>query len=353
MVVYTFNPPTTAEGRWIIELFAPWLDPEHPNPAAPGEVRYFAQVDGKEVEVESPDPFEHSGDTIEPRSRTFIPARVDDNIFLAQTNYKAQLQALPEPLRSQMLKGDFSAGMEDDPWQVIPTQWVRLAQARWKTQDKPAVPCSCMGVDVARGGKDFTILAKRYGHWYDELDKHAGTSTPNGPAVAALVARSARDDCTINVDVIGVGSAVYDALCAQDGINVRGINFAERSSGCDKSGKLRFVNLRAEYYWKFREALDPETGDDIALPPDSQLLSDLCAPKWSLTVRGIKIEDKEEIKKRLGRSPDSGDAVVLGSDPSAPLGFVTLEEFARNTELTEEQQAQAEAERMFGDEGWD
>ena len=55
--------------------------------------------------------------------------------------------------------------------------------------------------------------------------------------------------------------------------------------------------------WKFREALDPNSGLDIALPPDPELMADLAAPTWELTTRGIQIELKEKIIKRLGRSP--------------------------------------------------
>ncbi len=40
----TFNPPTTAEGRWIIAFFAPWLDKKYPNPAQPGELRWAASL---------------------------------------------------------------------------------------------------------------------------------------------------------------------------------------------------------------------------------------------------------------------------------------------------------------------
>ena len=60
-----------------------------------------------------------------------------------------------------------------------------------------------------------------------------------------------------------------------------------------------------------REALDPISGDDIALPPDPELLADLTAPRWSITTSGIQVESKKDIVKRLKRSPDCGDAVVL------------------------------------------
>ena len=143
----TFNPPTTAEGRWITAFFAPWLDKKHPKPAQPGELRWFAMIDGEEVEVPNGEPFQHGADLIKPMSRTFIPSRVSDNPYLMGTGYMATLQSLPEPLRSQMLYGDFNAGIEDDPWQVIPTAWVEAAQARWKRPDKLA-PMDSLGVDV-------------------------------------------------------------------------------------------------------------------------------------------------------------------------------------------------------------
>jgi hypothetical protein len=44
------------------------------------------------------------------------------------------------------------------------------------------------------------------------------------------------------------------------------------------------------------------------------LLADLCAPRWKLTPQGIRVELKEETRKRLGRSPDRADAVILAMD---------------------------------------
>jgi len=315
-VVNTGNPPTHAEGEWVIRYWGPWLDDQHPNPGQPGELRWFAVLDGESVEVESDAPFEHDGELIRPRSRTFIPARLEDNPYLADTDYRTVLQSLPEPLRSQLLYGDFTVGQEDDPWQVIPTEWVRLAQKRWK--DKADVPMTALGVDVARGGDDQTVLAPRYGNWFGRLQKHPGSSTPDGPLVASLAVAAAKDGAVINVDVIGVGSSVYDTLASQ-GVNVVPVNFSERSEATDKSGRLRFRNKRAEAYWRMREALDPDYGDDVSLPPDdNELLADLVSPHWKLTTSGIQVESKEDIIKRLARSPDCGDAIVLANFAETP-----------------------------------
>ena len=306
----TFNPPTTAEGRWIIKFFAPWLDKKHPNPAKPGELRWFATIDGEDKEVESGDMFKHNGELIKPLSRTFIPSRISDNPYLMGTGYMAQLQSLPEPLRSQMLNGDFSAGMEDDPWQVCPTAWVEAAMERWVKPEK-LKPMDSMGVDVARGGKDSTILARRHDMWFDEPLVYPGSATPDGPTVAGLVIAALRDHAPIHIDVIGVGSSPYDFL-NENGQQVLGVNVAEAALGMDRSGRLKFKNQRSELWWKMREALDPSNNTGICLPPDKRLFADLCAPTWKLVGSTIQVASREEILDEIGRSPDFGSAYVLG-----------------------------------------
>lgn len=316
----TFNPPTSAEGRWIIEFFAPWLDPKHPIPAQPGELRWFATIEGKDVEVESGEPFTHQGEVITPLSRTFIPSRVSDNPYLMGTGYMATLQALPEPLRSQMLYGDFQAGMEDDPWQVCPTAWVEAAMARWKPRS-PKPTMDSMGVDVARGGRDNTIIARRADMWFDEALAYPGTATPDGPTVAGLVIASNRDHAPIHLDVIGVGSSPYDFLNTARQ-HVIGVNVSEKALGTDRSGRLRFFNQRSELWWKFREALDPANNTGIQLPPDNRLRADLCAPTWQLAGAVVKVEGRDEIEKRIGRSPDWASAYILALMDSPKLAKI-------------------------------
>lgn len=310
-VVCAGNPPTDSDGEWVIRYWAPWLQENHPNPAKSGELRWFAAVDGKDIEVDGPDPFRHGDEWIKPHSRTFIRSKVQDNPFLLETGYEQTLQALPEPLRSQMLRGDFNAGRDDDPWQVIPTEWVRMAQARWERRDVRGVMDS-VGVDVARGGKDFTIITSRHGNWFSEQVEMPGSTTPDGPTVAGQVLMRVRDGAPIHVDVIGVGGSVYDFLKTA-GVAVIGVNGAEKSDATDISGKLSFYNKRAELHWKFREMLDPTSDMGIALPPGDALRADLCTPRWELTPRGIKVESKEDIIKRIGRSPDRGDSVVYAA----------------------------------------
>lgn len=314
-IVAAGNPPLSPEGRWVVEEWAPWLDDKYPNPAAPGELRWYAMLpdehSGRRLTwLENGSPIACGNEVIQPRSRTFIPARVDDNPILLAKGYKSVLQSFPEPLRSQLLYGDMHAGTEDDPWQVIPTEWVRAAMRRWTPDGAGDKKLSCIGVDVARGGNDKTVLAPRYGCWFGPLEKHPGSATPDGPAVVELIRRRlAGAIAAVNIDVIGVGASVYD-LCVQQNVNAFAFNSATKVENTDKTGKLTFRNLRAYAYWKMRELLDPTSEPQLALPPDNELLADLTAPRWQHGVSGVQIEDKEWIIKRIGRSPDCGDAIV-------------------------------------------
>jgi hypothetical protein len=325
-----FNPPTSAEGRWVISFFGPWLDKKHPlYPQPPGKLLYAAMLPtdnggSRDVWVDGPRPFvlvdgapcydfgpdDHKPEEIiKPQSRTFIPARVTDNPYLYGTGYMAQLQALPEPLRSQMLNGDFHAGMEDDPWQVIPTEWIERAMSRWREPlVKPIM--DSLGVDVARGGKDSTTIARRHGNWFDKTLIYPGTQTPDGPSVAGLAISAMRDSSPIHIDVIGVGASPYDFLRTARQ-QVIGVNVAEKALGRDKSGRLGFANLRSELWWRMREWLDPSNNTGAQLPDDPELLAELAAPKWNLRGPVIEVESRDEIVKRVGRSPDRASAFIL------------------------------------------
>ncbi len=313
-VVCAGNPPTDPEGEWVVRFWAPWLDPQHPNPAKDGELRWFVtDENGKDLEVPGPEPVMVGKELMTPKSRTFIRSSVDDNLFLQTTGYKATLQALPEPLRSQMLRGDFMAGRSDPVWQLIPTEWIKAAQARWKPRDAKG-QMTALGLDVSRGGEDKTSAARRHSEWFDEILTVPGKVTDDGPKAAGFVAPLIRNGACICVDAIGIGSSALDFI---KGLNllVLAVVGSESSGEFSVAGNLRFKNKRAEMYWRLREALDPTAEVPIALPPDSELLTDLAAVRYKVvqmgTYAGIQIRDKDEIREAIGRSPDKGDSVAM------------------------------------------
>src|SRR3954453_15858111 len=88
---------------------------------------------------------------------------------LARTNYASVLSSLPEELRRAYRDGDFSVGIRDADFQVIPTAWVLAAEARWKPDGANGLAMTATALDPAGGGRDSAELARRHGGWYDEL----------------------------------------------------------------------------------------------------------------------------------------------------------------------------------------
>lgn len=313
-VVAAGNPPTRPEEEWVLKYWAPWLDSQHANPAEPGESRWFAVINGKDEEVESGAPFDHDGETIYPRSRTFIPARLEDNPELERTGYRSTLQGLPEPLRSQLLYGDMGAGRADDDWQLIPTQWVRQSMRAWQPTGGDGLRMDAAAVDCVFGGADRMALGKKYGDWIAPIQTWPGKEVPDGVvAITKLLPRLETLHMPVLVDVLATaGGAVVTAFkYAVPSLSVVPINFGEGSTWRDRTGRLEMRNLRAEAYYRLREALDPSLGAPVKLPDDPELLTEICATRWKVSGGRVQIEKKEEIKERIGRSPDRADVVAM------------------------------------------
>ena len=320
-VLMQTNPPLTAEGEWFIKMFAPWLDDKYPYPAKHGELRYVVTDErGKDIWVNGPQDgrmVEVAGQKrlLQPTSRSFIFSSVSDNPFYAAGSYRAKLDAMVEPHRSILL-GKFKTTFKDQPNQVIPTAWIKEAQERWEPDPPGGVPMCAIGVDCSGGGDDPMVLAPRHDGWFAELIEVAGKDIPmarSGAYCGGIVVGHRRDNALIVVDLGGgYGGPIYEHLKANN-IETNGYRGAEKTRRRSQNGKLHFTNKRGAALWLFREALDPGQpgGSPIYLPPDSLLVADLTAPTFEPTPNGIKVESKEDVCERLGRSTDHGDAVIM------------------------------------------
>ena len=117
---------------------------------------------------------------------------------------------------------------------------------------------------------------------------------------------------TAIVDVIGIGAGVYDRL-REMGSKVDPFNASKKTTRKDVTRQFGFMNLRSCAWWSLRELLDPSRpgGSQIALPPDDELTGDLTALHKKYMSEGkIQAEAKDDVKKRIGRSTDKGDAVI-------------------------------------------
>ena len=205
--------------------------------------------------------------------------------------------------------GEFASSAGDG---VIPLAWVEAAIERWRDwqeQERPG-DFTAVGVDVARSGEDKTVYALRFGNVIGELRQYSQQDTMRTTGqVKGILDRYQSQAATI--DVIGLGSGVVDRLREQS-YRVIAFNASEHTDRRDKSGELGFTNLRSAAWWNLREMLEPDSGCNVALPPDDELIGDLTAPHWREMSGGrIQVEGKPDIKKRLGRSTDCGDAAVM------------------------------------------
>lgn len=331
-IVCAGNPPSTAEGMWVKKRWAPWLDPQYPHPAAPGELCWFTTINGEDVEVDYDwTGVDEDGEIIRPTSRTFIPALLTDNPYV-NAEYRAKIQAMPEPLRSQLLYGDFKIAENDAHNQVIPTAWVRAAMNRW-TEAGRQYPMKAIGADIAQGGDDRCSYARRHDaptrdaavqRWIDRLITQPGRENPDGAGAAGKIVSILRDRACVAPDMGGGYGAAVSMRLKDANVRVWPFIPAGKPTRLTKDGSLKFVNMRAQAWWGAREKLDPSSKEIWALPPDEDLLADLTAPTWSLSASGIVVEDKKQIRLRLGRSTDKGDSVIQSME--CDVGPLTVEE---------------------------
>lgn len=201
---------------------------------------------------------------------------------------------------------------DDDTY--IPLHLIEAATHRDIKQSPSAAVV--WGVDCARYGSDRSALAKRRGAelvevktWRDKstmelagiiLDEYENTPITDRPQ-------------EICVDVIGIGAGVLDRLIELD-TPARGINVAESAAMNQK-----YMRLRDELWGKAREWF--ETRESKIPGGDAQLVHELAAPRFAFTSTGkIKIESKDDMKKRGIRSPDIADAVCLTFASNAIIG---------------------------------
>lgn len=319
-IVLGSNPPLDTVGDWLVEYFAPWLDDTYPDPAEPGELRWFIPNESGVGfrECEPGDSVMLHGVKVDAESRTFIRAKFTDNKYYDPDQYAKALAGLPDEVRRKLMTGNFMDARQDDEWQAIPTDWIKAAVERWTSAPPVGIPMSSMGVDVAQGGADKTVIARRHDGWYAPLIVEDGAKTPGGTDVAGLVISKRYDNAKVIIDVGGGwGADAHGHLKASqvDSDAYMGVKTTLMRSACKQ---FNFANVRSAAYWRFREALNPDQrgGSRIMLPNDKRLISELCSPRYRIKSFGtshaaIELEPKEDVIKRLQRSPDRADAVVM------------------------------------------
>jgi phage terminase large subunit len=265
------------------------------------------------------------------------------NLIEPTTAYRRYLQWGPEsPEWESLIMGEFPSQAERS---LIPLNLIYKSIDVWKQMDyidklKTKDPKAWneykkhpewsidttgelnYGLDVARYGTDKTVLFAKRGGFVQPAQVWAKLDTVI-TAQRVVDSLSIEDwNAVIKVDDTGVGGGVTDNLqhMAADNPNYHyrtiPVNF-----GAGTAFPLKFFNIRAEMFWNLRQQFIKHT---IAIPDDDDLRQELAAIRFEMVGKDnqiIKIEAKDDTKKRLGRSPDRADALALaffnmaGADP--------------------------------------
>ncbi|MCC4260791.1 MAG: terminase [Pseudomonadota bacterium] len=189
--------------------------------------------------------------------------------------------------------------------QLIPSDWTTAAQRREAAFGlDDALVC---GIDIARGGSDNNVIRFRRGMDAKSIKpiKIPGAETRDTTLFIAKVCTLVKDHKpdAVFVDATGVGGPVADQLRRlMPGVPVIDVNFA--SAAPDR----HYANMRTYIWWQMREALRA----GLAIDDSAELEEELTSPLYSHNQRDqVALEKKDDIKKRIGVSPDDADALAL------------------------------------------
>jgi len=215
---------------------------------------------------------------------------------------KERDSGMSEDMIQQEFYCSFVASVEDI---VIPYEFILGAQGR--DVSFAGLP-KIAGLDPARFGDDRTALIIRQGGEIQYIDHWSKQDTVFS-AGRIIDAFNAKMFNVIAVDVIGLGAGIVDHL-KWAGVPTVPVNVGE-----SPPTKIRFERLRDELWWNAREFfMDRACSISVGIPAKlrEELVADIADVHYKFTPTGkIKVESKDEMKKRLGFSPDLGDALCL------------------------------------------
>jgi len=211
------------------------------------------------------------------------------------------------PLYIAKVLGDFPT---DNPWSVVRMSDVsgcRIAVPRTEAERMPVE----LGVDVG-GGLDETVIRERRGmvagrEWRELSDQPE--------TISRLILRAIRESgaTAVKIDSIGVGAGVVGEMrnlraAGVHNAKIYGVNVAEKAHHPEK-----YFNLRSEIWWELGRLQSQERDWDLSRMDNAdKTIAQLLEVHYEHDLKGrVKIEPKDEVRKRIGRSPDNADALLL------------------------------------------
>lgn len=232
----------------------------------------------------------------------YLHATAEDNPYISD-DLKESWKSLPETEYKRFVLGDWN--ISDDPKQLIQWDWLRACEdVREQDENEPY----SMGIDVAREGNDRTVFTLMKGCNIAEtlvLDKNKLTDIFS--IGCQFIDNKKINPVKVGIDAVGMGAGVVD-MFHNAGIYVTPV-IAGGSPQNQIDSILQPMNVKAEMFWKAKEEIRKGL---IGGLNDLKLQADLSSIWYFVSQdKKFRIEGKEELKKRIGRSPDFAESFAI------------------------------------------
>lgn len=255
--------------------------------------------------------------------RFFLPALITDNPRISKEYIKSLQELDDESMKQRLLYGNWDYEVVSN--QLVLTQWLenQISDSFVNVDKRKGA------VDVAREGGDSTIASVWIGNTLVYLEK-INVPIMDNIDISGAIAEKLIQFYTqwqvgyqdIEIDAVGVGAGVVDAM-RRNGWYVNSYKGGEAVQSREEF--TDYKNLRTYSYWKFRMGIQDGT---IHIHKDcpyrEELFRDLTAHEYEINDKMIILLEKEQVKRKIGRSPDYSDAAVMAYAPSCKnkFGFI-------------------------------
>jgi hypothetical protein len=211
------------------------------------------------------------------------------------------------PLYVAKVLGEFPT---DNPWSVVRMSDVSSCRIATPRVSQELLPVE-LGVDVG-GGLDETVIRERRGmvagrEWRELSDQPE--------TISRLILRAIKESgaTAVKIDSIGVGAGVVGEMrnlkaAGVHNARITGVNVAEKASDPSK-----YFNLRSQLWWEVGRLSSQDRAWDLSRMDNADTtVAQLLETHYGHDLKGrVKVEPKDDIRKRIGRSPDNADALLL------------------------------------------
>lgn len=354
-VLLTFNPPTSPEGLWVKDYFAPWLNKAHhlygkvesgqvmhrvAIPTADGQSSTFHYLNEAKTVTHDPVTGVELKQPLETISITFVKSLLSDNLFFQNSDYATRLRNQSDTNMARiMLDGDFDTDFKDGILSVFkPHHWAKCVE-RWKAlQALPTHPPDVVAIDAAKGGDDDMVVQLGYRiteqgnedqfiylaplkvrgalvnthvlqwHWLtsqipDLLDARLFVIDVVGGAGETIAAY-------LEAEVAARHKKSNNVIRFQGGRNSNWRTINDWATGQPRPGAMAYAN---DITAAWNTAAEAQQHTETCTPPDEELQRQCLSRNYKNTDGNYQLEPKDSFSQRLGRSPDHADAYSMAA----------------------------------------